>query len=111
MPLRDRHCTRIPAGTPPLAGEALAKHMSEISPAWEAKDGGRICRQFVLPSFRDAIGFVAKVAGLAEAEDHHPDILIQWKTVTLNLSTHSIGGISENDLILAAKVDALAGNP
>jgi 4a-hydroxytetrahydrobiopterin dehydratase len=57
--------------------------------------------------FAGALAFVNAVGALAEAADHHPDIDIRWDTVTLRLSTHSAGGLTENDLALAAEVDAL----
>lgn len=111
MALRDRHCAPVPPGTPPVIGDMLVQHLAELSSEWEAIGSSKIRRRFSLQNFHDAIGFVRKVADLAEAEDHHPDILVQWKIVTLDLSTHSVSGLSENDFILAAKIDALVENP
>ena len=61
--------------------------------------------------FADALGYVNAVGQLAEAADHHPDIDIRWNTVTLHLSTHSAGGITEKDLELARRIDAIAPAP
>jgi len=71
---------------------------------WQLKDG-RIEKQFKFRDFVDSMRFVNKVADLAESEGHHPDIHILWNRVTLTLTTHAIKGLSENDFILAAKID------
>ncbi|HET7290026.1 MAG TPA: 4a-hydroxytetrahydrobiopterin dehydratase [Thermodesulfobacteriota bacterium] len=73
---------------------------------WERK-GSEIVRVFKNKSFVDSVGFVNKVSILAEKADHHPDILIQYKNVTLTLSTHSKGGLTEKDFNLAREIDAL----
>jgi 4a-hydroxytetrahydrobiopterin dehydratase len=74
---------------------------------WETKDG-KLTRSFDLPSFPAAIAFVGKVAEIAEAQNHHPDIDIRWRTVTLAVNTHDQGGaITDKDHALAAAVDAL----
>lgn len=67
----------------------------------------RLRRVFEFADFREAMRFVNRVAEVAEAEGHHPDIAIHWNKVELTLWTHKIGGLHENDFILAAKVDAL----
>ena len=69
--------------------------------------GGALERTFELPSFAEAIAFVNRVAELAESENHHPDIAIAYKKVTLRWSTHSAGGITERDRELAAQSDKL----
>lgn len=79
----------------------------EARPDWIEVDGA-LQREFELPSFGEAIGFVNRVAELAEAEDHHPDISISYKRVTLRWTTHSAGGITERDRELAARSAALA---
>jgi 4a-hydroxytetrahydrobiopterin dehydratase len=70
--------------------------------------GNEISRTFTLPSFPAALAFASAVGHLAERDDHHPDILIQYRKVTLTLSTHSAGGLTEKDFDLAQDVDALA---
>jgi 4a-hydroxytetrahydrobiopterin dehydratase len=69
---------------------------------------GALERTYELASFEDAIAFVNRVAALAEAEDHHPEIAIAYRKVTLRWSTHSAGGITERDRELAARSDELA---
>jgi 4a-hydroxytetrahydrobiopterin dehydratase len=75
---------------------------------WDEVDGA-LQREFELPSFREAIAFVNRVAELAEQENHHPDIAISYRKVTLRWTTHSAGGITDRDRDLAARSAALAG--
>jgi 4a-hydroxytetrahydrobiopterin dehydratase len=75
--------------------------MTDLS-GWAEVDGA-LQREFELPSFAEAIAFVNRVAELAEAENHHPDIAISYKRVTLRWTTHSAGGITERDRELAAR--------
>ncbi len=72
---------------------------------WELKEG-QITKLYKFKDFVEAIAFVTRVADLAEAADHHPDILIRYNKVTLTLSTHSAGGLTEKDFSLAAQIDA-----
>jgi 4a-hydroxytetrahydrobiopterin dehydratase len=74
---------------------------------WEQR-GEAITRTFNLPSFPAALVFASAVGNLAERADHHPDILIQYRKVTLTLSTHSEGGLTEKDLALAAEINGIA---
>jgi 4a-hydroxytetrahydrobiopterin dehydratase len=73
------------------------------------ESGGALERTVELPSFRDAVALVNRVADLAEAENHHPDIAISYRRVTLRWTTHSAGGITDRDRALAAKTDELLG--
>lgn len=75
-------------------------------PGWERK-GEAIAKTYVRGDFADALEFVNRVGALAEERDHHPDIDIRWNKVTLSLSTHSEGGLTQADLDLAAAVEAL----
>jgi 4a-hydroxytetrahydrobiopterin dehydratase len=104
--LEDRKARELPKGTPPLTETQIREYRREV-PEWTAADG-RLTREFRLRDFRQALAFVNRVGELAERENHHPDISIHgWNRVTLTLSTHSVGGLSENDFILAAKVNRL----
>lgn len=71
---------------------------------WQIK-GQAIVKTFTLPSFKEAISFVTKVADLAEAANHHPDMLIQYNKVTLTLSTGGEGGVTEHDINLATQIE------
>jgi len=101
-------CVPCEGGIPALsAGEAAA--LLESVPGWLLSDDGRrIRRSWVAKNFLAAIEFFNQTAALAEREGHHPDLhLVGYRDVTVELSTHAIGGLSENDFILAAKIDAL----
>ncbi len=72
------------------------------------EEGGALVREFEFPSFLEGIAFVSRLAELAEAENHHPDIDIRYRRVTVRWSTHSAGGVSERDHALAARTSELA---
>lgn len=74
--------------------------------AWR-REGDVLVKEVDRGDFRGALAYVNRVAELAEAADHHPDVDIRWRTVTLRLSTHSAGGITAKDLALAAQIDSL----
>ena len=100
-----KHCIPCEGGAAPLSRQAAEELGREI-PTWSISENARsIFCDFLFEDFKEAIQFVNKVAELAEQEGHHPDITISWNKVRLVLSTHSIGGLSENDFILAAKID------
>ena len=82
---------------------SLAK---EISGKWKIK-GKQLERSFKFPDFKKAWDFTNKVGKIAEQQQHHPDIFLTWGEVRLNLSSHQAGGLSENDFIMAARIDQL----
>jgi 4a-hydroxytetrahydrobiopterin dehydratase len=90
--------------TPDIAGEM----MQELHKEWMLVDDAHLLvREFRFADFAQAMVFANKVAVIAEEEGHHPDLTIGWGAVSIELTTHAIGGLSENDFILAAKVDKL----
>jgi 4a-hydroxytetrahydrobiopterin dehydratase len=105
--LAGRNCRPCKQGTPPLAGEALEKLAAELGHGWTAPEGKRLEKQFAFKDFKQALDFTNRIGAVAEAQDHHPDIALSWGKVGVSLSTHSVGGLSENDFILAAKVENL----
>jgi 4a-hydroxytetrahydrobiopterin dehydratase len=105
--LARAHCEACEPGTPPLPEEEAAALSSEV-PRWE-RDGTRaLRRELEFPNFRDAFGFVARVALLAESEGHHPDVELGWGRAAFELTTHAAGGLTRNDFILAARIDRIA---
>jgi 4a-hydroxytetrahydrobiopterin dehydratase len=105
--LRAKRCQPCDARTPKLDPEAIAALAVQI-PGWKTA-GDRLARRMVFAGFLDAIRFVNRMAELAEAEDHHPDFCVHYRQVDVTLWTHAVGGLSENDFILAAKIDGLLG--
>ena len=112
MDLTKKACVACEGGAPPLQGQELHTYLEEVED-WtlvKPEDGGtqRIQKKFEFKNFREALAFVNKVGEIAEAEGHHPDIhLVSYKNVVIELYTHAIGGLSENDFIVAAKINAL----
>ncbi|MGE5172266.1 MAG: 4a-hydroxytetrahydrobiopterin dehydratase [Betaproteobacteria bacterium] len=105
MKLAEQKCEPIKKGTPPLSRKEAETLLQQI-PAWSLNDK-EIVREFNFQDFRQAINFVNLIAGIANDQDHHPDILISYNKVRVTLSTHKINGLSMNDFILAAKIDLL----
>ncbi|MBL8878246.1 MAG: 4a-hydroxytetrahydrobiopterin dehydratase [Phycisphaerales bacterium] len=105
--LRSKRCIPCEKGTPPLKGLALVTLSAEV-PKWSVVDESRLTRDFKFPDFATALRFVNRAGEIAEQEQHHPDIRLSWGKAGFEIWTHSIGGLSENDFILAAKIDALA---
>lgn len=109
MDLTTKHCVPCKGGIPPLSDTDEDRYIVEV-PAWSLLREGihKIKREFIFKGFRGAMGFVNKVAEIAEAEGHHPDIYISYNKVQLELFTHAAQGLLENDFIVAAKIDRLA---
>ena len=105
MDLRGKHCVPCEGGVPKLDMTAVAALRREI-PAWELRDD-KLQRTFRFRDFKGAMQFVDRMAEVAEAEGHHPDFSVHYNRVDVTVWTHAIDGLSENDFILAAKVDAL----
>jgi 4a-hydroxytetrahydrobiopterin dehydratase len=106
--LRQKKCQPCEGGIPPV-GKAEAERLLTGLPGWQlAGDAKAIRRQWRVKDFLTAIDFFQRVAKVAEAEDHHPDLhLTGYRNVAVDLTTHAIGGLSENDFILAAKINEL----
>lgn len=106
-PLASRKCKPCEGGTVPLPASA-AKTLLEDLQGWELVEGKAIRKAITCKDFLDAVGVIQRIAPIAEAEDHHPDFhLTNYRRLTIELSTHAIGGLSENDFIVAAKIDQL----
>jgi 4a-hydroxytetrahydrobiopterin dehydratase len=109
--LASKTCVPCRAGTPPLTEEEAGR-LHDAVPRWSVTDGAkRLLRRFEFRDFLQAMEFVNRVAGLAEEQGHHPDIAIHWNKVDLVLWTHAIGGLHENDFVLASKIDRLLDEP
>lgn len=105
--LTAKSCVPCRGGIPPLSATQARDYHAAV-PAWRlAPDTTRLSREFTFKDFKQAMAFVNRLADVAEAEQHHPDIAIHWNRVELVLWTHSIGGLHENDFVMAAKIDQL----
>ncbi|MBN1333503.1 MAG: 4a-hydroxytetrahydrobiopterin dehydratase [Synergistales bacterium] len=106
MDLKDKKCVPCEGGIPPLTRQEVQPYL-EDNPYWEYVEAEVpfIRRVYKFKNFKGSWEFFDKVAALAEEEGHHPDILVQWNRVTLTLTTHAIKGLSENDFIMAARIN------
>jgi 4a-hydroxytetrahydrobiopterin dehydratase len=111
--LDEKHCVPCEGGTPPLDDATTTLLLGEVV-GWrrveakvDDKAGARITKQLKFKDFVVAMAFLDKLAVIAEAEGHHPDFCVHYNLVDITLWTHSVGGLSENDFILAAKIDSL----
>lgn len=105
--LAQKRCKPCQGGVPPLRGEALHALRSGLSEGWAIVGDRQLEREFSFKDFREALAFTNAVGEVAEAENHHPDIYLSWGKVRVTLWTHKVNGLTENDFILAAKIDAL----
>ena len=107
MKLKDKDCKMYTEGTPPMEKEKLDILSQQISNNWKILEGKSLLREFEFNNFIDGIHFVDDLARAAEEKNHHPDIDIRYNKITTKLSTHTVGGLTENDFIMAAKIDEL----
>lgn len=105
--LDQRRCEPCHAGTPRLEGAELQEYLGRIGTRWRLEDEHRLVADFSFADFQEALRFTNRVGELAESEGHHPEIRITWGEATVKIWTHAIDGLSENDFILAAKIDRM----
>ena len=106
--LAARHCAPCREGTPALAESAARTLLGRLHPDWRLTEGGKAIERTL--GFRDyhaVMAFVNALAWIAHREDHHPDLSVHYAKVVVRFSTHSVGGLSDNDFVCAAKLDAL----
>jgi 4a-hydroxytetrahydrobiopterin dehydratase len=106
--LTQRRCRACEGGVPAISSGEVRENLQAV-PQWRlTEDGKRIRREWRVKDFTTALDFFARVGQVAETEDHHPDLhLTGYRNVVIELSTHAVGGLTENDFILAAKIDQL----
>lgn len=104
--LARKHCVPCRGGVPPLTGPALAA-LQERLPFWKVVEEHHLAKSFLFPDFQSALAFVNRIGALAEQEGHHPDLCLSWGKVDVTIYTHKVRGLSENDFILAAKIDEI----
>jgi 4a-hydroxytetrahydrobiopterin dehydratase len=107
MDFTKKKCVACDARTPKKKPAEVDEALRSLE-GWEAQEGkARIHKQYRFDDFVGAMKFVNALAALAESEQHHPDFSVHWNTVDVTLWTHVVGGLSENDFIVAAKLDTL----
>src|SRR5687768_15114621 len=104
--LARKHCVSCETGAKPLSSEQVQGMLNAV-PRWNlSEDGKRIAREWRVLDFMTGIEFFQQITQIAETEDHHPDLhLAGYRNVKIEIWTHAVGGLTENDFILAAKID------
>lgn len=106
--LTEKKCVPCEGGIDPLSRAQAESLMKQLQPQWQLSDDAKsLRREWKFRNFYHTMSFVNAVAHIANAEDHHPDIEAGWGYCRLKYTTHAIDGLSENDFICAAKIDAI----
>ena len=107
--LTSKKCFVCEVGGLPLSQQPVEKLLLEVR-GWSADaEFKKIFKKWKFTDFKTAMAFADKIAALAEEEGHHPELRVAWGEVKVSLWTHAVGGLSENDFILAAKISAIGG--
>ena len=105
--LHLKQCSACRGGVEPMAEPQLSEYLNKLQDGWTLVDARRLERTFKFKNFAEALEFTNRVGQLAEQQQHHPDIHLAWGKVKIQLWTHKIGGLHENDFILAAGIDKI----
>lgn len=106
--LKNKKCVPCESGGQPLSTLEVDSFREQLNEEWEVVEKGKkLKRRFTFTDFAEALAFINQVAKLAEAEGHHPDLHLFYNLLDVELWTHAVDGLSENDFILAAKIDDL----
>lgn len=107
MNFSKKKCEPCDKNVPPLKGESLAKHLEQLGHEWKIINEHHLEKEYSFHNFKEALAFTNRIGEIAEQEGHHPDLFLSYGKVKIQLWTHKIGGLSENDFILAAKCDQI----
>lgn len=107
MELKEKKCIPCEGGVSALTADEVKRLLPQVA-GWSIEAGvPELRKRFKFPSFMETMAFVNRMATLAEGEGHHPDFCVRFTVLDVSLTTHAIGGLSENDFVLAAKIDGL----
>jgi len=107
--LANNECIPCKGGVPPLKGSALSDMQAQLGNGWAVADEHHLEKEYTFSNFVDALAFTNKVGEIAEAQNHHPDILTTWGKTKVTIWTHKIDGLTESDFYFAAKCDVARG--
>jgi 4a-hydroxytetrahydrobiopterin dehydratase len=105
--LSGKRCVPCEGNVAPLTREEAQRYLSQVSGWTLSEDARSISKKFAFKDFSGTMHFVNEIARIAQEENHHPDLAVSYGGVGVELSTHAIGGLSENDFILASKIDSM----
>jgi 4a-hydroxytetrahydrobiopterin dehydratase len=106
MQLSEKRCVVCGSGVPKLDHSQVQTMLEQLN-GWSIVDSGKLIKSFSFSDFMSPMDLANKIAAIAEQENHHPDLVIRWGSLTVTIWTHAAGGLTENDFILAAKIDKL----
>lgn len=107
--LAQKHCVACEGGVAPLSAAEIKRLLAEIDPRWQLVDDGKVIEaQFDFKNYYHTTAFVNAAIFIAHQEDHHPDIRFGYKQCSVRYWTHAVDGLTENDFICAARIDALS---
>lgn len=106
MALSQKNCVPCRGGIPALSRSEFEPMLAELS-GWQVKDDNRLLKSYKFSDFKSAMELANQIGDLAEQEGHHPDLLVRWGELGIELWTHAVGGLTESDFILAAKIDCI----
>ena len=109
MALADQRCEACTGSTPALTPDELREALTELHGLWSVVEGTRLRRDLRFADFGAAFATATRVALLAEEQGHHPDVTVGWGRLRIELTTHAVGGLTRNDVVMAAKIDRVAG--
>jgi 4a-hydroxytetrahydrobiopterin dehydratase len=107
MELKERSCVIYNEGDKALGADEISLLKIQLTTEWKVHDNQKLSKEFPFESYKLAMAFVQEIALIAEKENHHPDICVYYTRVKVELTTHDVGGLSENDFIMAAKIEDL----
>ena len=107
MDLSEKKCVPCEGGIPPLDPKEIEELKKHIRNDWEISENKKLIREYLFVNYRHTMDFVIKVSQLAEEEGHHPVMHVYFGRVVIELWTHAINGLSENDFIMAYKIDKI----
>jgi len=103
--LADQSCVPCKGGVPPLTAEQIAPLLQRLDHQWKVEGDKKLVKRFKCKDFLQAVDFVNRILPVVEAEGHHPNLDVRYGSVTANVWTHAIDGLTESDFYLAAKIE------
>jgi 4a-hydroxytetrahydrobiopterin dehydratase len=107
--LAKNKCVPCKGGIPPLAGDELEAYCEQLGSGWDCVDRHHLEKEYTVKGYPPAVAFANAVAGIAEEQDHHPDIFFTWGTIRVTIWTHKIDGLTPSDFYFAAKCEEAFG--
>ncbi len=107
MELKNKKCVPCEGNVPPLDEDAIRQYLGQLKTPWEVLHEKKLVRKFKFNGFEEVMAFANAVAEIAGSENHHPSMHLYYDNISIELWTHAIKGLSENDFIMASKIEAL----